>query len=330
MKIITIEEHVSGLPLAGAVQKYDSADAPYSTYAPGPGLPYVPQADIFSVGEQRVADMDVCGIDMQIVSCASQSQFLPLKEAAPVVNDSNNILAEQISKYPDRFAAFAALPWSAPEAAAKELERAVSKLGFKGAILAGRASAGKEFLDSPQFTPVLEAAQALEVPIYIHPAPPMLQVQQAYYAGLGEQLSARLSLYGWGWHHEAGIQILRLILSGSFERFPKLQIIGGHWGEMVPFFLSRLDQALPQSVTKLERTITETFRQNVYVTPSGIFDYPQLQFCMQVVGADRIIHSVDCPFVPNKGAKEFLENAPIGAEEKEQIAHRNAESLFRL
>lgn len=107
-------------------------------------------------------------------------------------------------------------------------------------------------------------------------------------------------------------------------------VIAGHWGEMVPFFLSRLDQALPQSVTKLSRTITETFRQNVYVTPSGNFDYPQLKFCVEVVGADRIIHSVDFPFIGNEGAKPFIENAPISEAEKEMIAHSNAEKLFHL
>lgn len=331
MRIITIEEHIPGSPLAEAVAKYAGIDAPYSVYAPGPGLPYAPDQEIFAdVGEKRIADMDANGIDMQVLSVASRSQLLPKEEAVPILTQTNDIMAEAISRHPDRFAGFAALPWSDPEGTARELERAMTKLGFKGAILSGRASAEKDFLDAPQFTPVLEAAEALDAPIYIHPAPPIRQVQEVYYAGLGDQLSARLSMYGWGWHNEAGIQILRMILSGAFERFPKLQLIGGHWGEMVPFFLSRLDQALPQSVTGLERTITETFRQNVYITPSGIFDHPQLRFCMDVVGADRIIHSVDCPFISNEGAKPFLENAPISREDKEKIAHQNAEKLFRV
>ena len=331
MRIITIEEHIPGSPLADAVAKYAGADAPYSAFAPGPGLPYVPDRSLFAdVGENRIADMDKHGIDMQILSVASQSALLPKKEALPIVAETNDEMAGAISRHPDRFAGFAALPWSDPEGAAKELERAVTKLGCKGVILSGRASAGKDFLDASQFTPVLEAAEALEAPIYIHPAPPIRQVQEVYYAGLGDQLSARLSMYGWGWHNEAGIQIIRMILSGAFERFPKLQIIGGHWGEMVPFFLSRLDQALPQSVTGLNRTITETFRQNVYITPSGIFDYPQLQFCMEVVGADRIIHSVDFPFISNEGAQPFLENAPISDASKEKIAQGNAEKLFKI
>ena len=331
MKMITIEEHIPGSPLADAVAKYAGKDAPYSAYAPGPGLPYIPDPVIFGdMGEKWIADMDKHGIQMQMLSVASQSALVPKEEAIPIVRETNDRMAQAISRHPDRFGGFASLPWSAPEAAARELERAVTQLGFRGAMLSGRASAGKDFLDAPQFTPVLEAAQALEVPIYVHPAPPIRQVQEVYYAGLGDQLSARLSLYGWGWHNEAGIQILRMILSGAFERFPKLQLIGGHWGEMVPFFLSRLDQALPQSVTKLERTVTETFRQNVYITPSGIFDYPQLRFCLDVVGPDRIIHSADCPFISNAGVTPFLENAPISQEDKEKIAHKNAEALFKL
>ena len=143
-------------------------------------------------------------------------------------------------------------------------------------------------------------------------------------------MSARLSLHGWGWHNEAGIQVLRVLLAGRFDQFPKLQLIAGHWGEMVPFFLSRLDQSMPQVVTKLQRTITETFRQNIYVTPSGIFDTPQLKFCLDVLGADRILHAVDCPFISNAGALPFIENAPISEEEKEMIAYRNAERLFAL
>lgn len=211
----------------------------------------------------------------------------------------------------------------------KEAER-VKIMGFQGILLAGRASAGNEFLDAKQFLPVLEACESLNLPIYIHPGAPLKAVQEPYYGGLGDEVSARLSLHGWGWHNEAGIQVLRMILAGRFDQFPKLQLIAGHWGEMVPFFLSRIDQSMPQFVTKLERTVTETFKQNVYITPSGIFDYPQLKFCVETVGADRIIHSVDCPFISNGGAKPFIENAPISETEKELIAYRNAERLFGL
>lgn len=329
MKLITIEEHIPLKALGKALALHPSRDAVRTMAASSPELPYYPDAELYGNIEKRIADMDKHGITRQILSAPVCTQLLP-KKAAGVVSEANDELSEIVKKYPDRLGAFATLPWRDTARAVKELERAITKLGFQGVVLAGRASGKDAFLDEKAFLPVLEAAESLNAPIYIHPAAPMASVQKSYYDGLGDRLSARLSLYGWGWHNEAGIQVLRLILSGVFDRFPRLQVIAGHWGEMVPFFLSRLDQALPQSVTKLERTITETFKQNIYVTPSGIFDYPQLKFCVEVLGAERIIHSVDFPFISNEEALPFIENAPITEEEKELIAHKNAEKLFGL
>lgn len=330
MRIITVEEHTISPALNKALAKYGRGGAPYQEMAHAKGYPYDADPVLFAdMGEKRIADMDAAGIAMQVVSCPVQPQQLPPEIAVSAVREANDELADAIRKHPDRFAGFCALPWPDPEAAAKELERAV-KLGYRGVLIGGRAIIEGGFLDDPRFTPVLEAAEALDMPIYVHPGAPMDAVQKAYYAGLDDLVSARLSLFGWGWHHEAGIQVLRMILSGVFDRFPKLQVISGHWGEMVPFFLSRLDQALPQKATHLERTITETYRQHVYVTPSGIFDEPQLKFCAEVLGADRIIHSVDFPFIENQGARSFLENASICAADKELIAHGNAERLLRL
>lgn len=328
MKIITIEEHIPLKTLGKALALHPSRDALRTLAASSPELPYYPDGELYGNIEKRIANMDEHGITKQVLSAPVCTQLLPKKDAS-IVSEANDELAEIVQKYPDRFGAFANLPWRNTDASVKEIERAITKLGFQGVVLAGRASGRDAFLDDKAFLPILEAAESLNAPIYIHPAAPMTSVQKSYYDGLGDRLSARLSLYGWGWHNEAGIQVLRLILSGVFDKFQKLQIIAGHWGEMVPFFLSRLDQALPQSVTKLERTITETFRENVYVTPSGIFDYPQLKFCMDVLGADRIIHSVDYPFILNDGALPFIENAPISEEEKELIAYTNAERLFK-
>ncbi len=329
MKIITIEEHIPLRALNMALAEYPSEDAAPTSAAASPDLPYYPDAELYCDLEKRIENMDRYGISKQILSAPVCTQLLPKKEAC-VVSEANDELAESVKKHPDRFGAFATLPWKNVGASVKELERAVTKLGFQGAILAGRASGEDKFLDDKAFLPILEAAEGLNAPIYIHPAPPMTSVRKCYYEGLGDRLSARLSLYGWGWHNEAGVQVCRLILSGAFERFPKLRVIAGHWGEMVPFFLSRLDQALPRSVTKLDRTITETFKDNIYVTPSGIFDYPQLRFCLDVLGADRIIHSVDYPFILNDEALAFIENAPITKSEKELIAYKNAKRLFGI
>ena len=330
MKIITIEEHLAGAPINQHLARYAAKDAPYTAMAHEKGRPYDADPELFGdLDKCRIEDMDKHGITMQILSCPAKSQLFPAKEAPAIVSETNDYIAQVVKKHPDRYGAFALLPWSAPNEAAKEAER-IKKMGFQGILLAGRASAGNEFLDDKQFLPVLEACEALELPIYVHPGAPLKAVQEPYYGGLGDEVSARLSLHGWGWHNEAGIQVLRTILAGRFDQFPKLQLIAGHWGEMLPFFLSRIDQSMPQFVTKLERTVTETFKQNVYITPSGIFDYPQLKFCVEVVGADRIIHSVDCPFISNEGAKPFIENAPISDAEKEQIAYKNAEKLLGL
>lgn len=331
MRIITIEEHITGTELDNSVRKYILENVPYYGLTLGKELPYYPDFNLYAdMGDLRIADMDKHGIDMQVISCPAQSGMLESDEAIPLTKDVNDSMAAAVAEHPDRLAAFASLPWTSPEAAADELERAVNRLGMKGALLAGRPAREAIFLDEPRFAPVLETAEKLKVPIYVHPGIPVPAVQDAYYARLDPVVSARLSLFSWGWHNEAGVQVLRMILAGVFEKYPELQIISGHWGELVPFFLSRLDQALPKKATSLSRTITETFARNVYVTPSGIFTYPQLLFVMQVLGTDRIIHSVDSPLVGNEDAYSFITNAPICNSDKEKIAHGNVEQLLGL
>ena len=330
MKMITIEEHISGAPIDYYLAKYTKEDAPYMSVAHAKGRPYEADLQLFGdLDKCRIDDMDKNGITMQILSCPAKSQLLEKNEALPIVSETNDFISEIVKKHPDRYGAFALLPWSNPVDSVKEIER-IKKMGFCGILLSGRASDGDAFLDDKRYIPVLEACEEFELPIYIHPGAPLKSVQKPYYGGLGDEVSARLSLHGWGWHNEAGIQILRTILAGRFDMFPKLQLIAGHWGEMLPFFLSRIDQSMPQFVTKLNRTVTETFKENIFVTPSGIFDYPQLKFCVEVLGAERIIHSVDCPFISNEGAAPFIENAPLSENQKELIAYKNAEKLFKL
>lgn len=331
MKIITIEEHITDAALDPAVRKYLLQDCPYYGLTLGKELPYYPDFGLYAdIGEKRIADMDEHGISMQVISCPAQAGVLPPEEAAPLVRALNDRMAAAVRERPDRFAAFAALPWSSPEQAAVELERAVVDLGMRGALLAGRPSREAVFLDDARFSPILETAERLNVPLYLHPGAPVPAVQSTYYAGLDSVVSARLSLFAWGWHNEAGVQLMRMILAGVFERYPTLQVISGHWGEMLPFYLSRLDQALPIRATGLSRTITRTFAENVYVTPSGIFDYAQLLFIMQTLGAERIIHSQDFPLIGNEGARPFIVQAPISEADKEKIAHANAEKLLKL
>lgn len=325
MKFITIEEHLNDPDIAAATAKVLGPIVPYTSIT----TDNLPGGVLENVGAGRLARMDAAGIDMQILSYVNSPQFLPASEAIPLTKAANNRLAEAVEAHPDRFAAFAMLPLSDPEASAEELKRCVKELGFKGAMIAGRPAAAK-FLDDPFFAPVLEVANELIVPIYMHPGYPHKDVQKVYYSGFDSLVTSLFSLYGWGWHNESGVQIIRMILAGVFDKYPNLQLISGHWGEMVPFFLYRIDGMLPQQTTHLKQPILNTYKNHIYVTPSGMFTWPQFQFTLEVLGADRIIYSVDYPYVKENNAREFLENAPISPENREKIAHVNAEKLFRL
>ena len=215
-----------------------------------------------------------------------------------------------------------------PEAAADELERAVRSLGLKGPMINGTTNG--RFLDDPFFLPVLERAVALNVPIYIHPAEPPAPVREAYYTGLDAAASYLLSTSGWGWHSEVGIHALRLILAGVFDRLPTLQIIIGHMGEMIPFMLARIDNVLTPMAKQLQRPVPEYFLNNFHITTSGFFTDPPLLLALQVMGADRIIFSVDYPFSTNEQGRVFLNNASISPADKEKISHLNAERLLKL
>ena len=342
MRIIAVEEHTSDPVIERATRAALAAEAGYladlgASADDKPPVsadrPYVlPMRDVLpkaaDVGAGRIADMDAHGIDMQVLSYSNPLQLAPAGQGIELAQAANDRLADAARTYPTRFAGFAALPWQNPQAAAVELERAVKDLHLKGALLIGRP--GQTFLDNARYEPVLAKLNELRVPLYVHPGVPLPQVQQPYYGGFGKEVTARLSGAGWGWHAEAGTQVIRMILSGTFDRFPDLRVISGHWGEMVPFYLQRLDDIMSREVTGLSRTVTETYTSQVYVTPSGMLYMPQFEFIHKVVGADRILYSIDYPYLTNTGARSFLERLPISQADKEKIAHGNAEALLGL
>ncbi len=342
MRIIALEEHTLDPGIAKATQAAQAAEAAYladldDAVEDKPPVsenrPYMlPVREITpraaDVGAGRLADMDAHGIDMQVLSYSNAPQLAPAVQGVELTRAANDRLAAIARAHPDRFAGFATLPWQDPKAAADELGRAVHELGLKGTLLIGRP--GQSFLDDPRYGPMLAKLAELKVPLYVHPGPPLPQVQLPYYGNLGKMVTARLSLFGWGWHNEAGIQVIRMILSGVFDKFPDLRIISGHWGEMVPFYLQRMDDAMPRGVTGLSRTITDTYTSHVYVTPSGMLNLPHFKFIHEVLGADRLLYAVDYPYLTNTGAREFLEQLPISQEDKEKFAHRNAEALLRM
>jgi uncharacterized protein len=342
MKIIAIEEHTVDLEIQQAAQPVLQEEAPYmahqassksATRARNAHRPTrVAMKDAIALGADlgagRIREMDAQGITMQVVSYTTPAQLVPGDRAVSLTRAANDRLAKAIAQNPRRLSGFAALPWQDPEAAVDELSRSVNELGLKGVLILGRP--GHTFLDDPRYMPVLKKLHELQAPLYVHPFFPQPQAQKAYYGGFSPEVSAELSLGAWGWHHEAGVHVLRLVLAGIFEKLPNLQVISGHWGEMVPFFLQRLDFVLPPEVTGLARTISENYLSNVWITPSGMFDLPHFEFIHKVMGADRIIWSTDYPYLTMDGAREFLLSLPVSEVDREKMAYRNAQRLFRL
>jgi predicted TIM-barrel fold metal-dependent hydrolase len=280
-------------------------------------------AGIYDLGEGRIAAMDDAGIDVQILShTVPGTENLEPSLARELSRQTNDAAAAAISKYPDRFLGFAALPMRDPAAAARELERTVKELRFCGAMVHG--SSRGHFLDERQFWPIFESASALDVPIYLHPCTPQPAVFDTYYKdypGLG-----RAAL---GFGIEMAVQASRLVVSGVFDEFPKLKIILGHLGEALPFVLWRADDTLSRR-SKLRRSFREYFTDHFYITTSGNFSQPALQCAIAELGVGRILFAVDWPFQPNGEAVAFVKAAELTAAEREQIFDTNARSLLRI
>lgn len=335
-KIITIEEHFVLKKISQRVAEFNSkqnggilSNDPVQKELMAFVLPAFD--DIEDVGDRRIRFMDESGIDIQVLSygAGSPQNITDHKLAIELCQEANNELANLIKIHPTRFAGFAILPVADPNAAADELNRAVKELGFKGAMLSGTFNG--RFFDEPEFLPIFSKAQELNVPLYMHPAIISKSIIEHYYKSdnWSSVASAMFASAGYGWHLDSGIAIIRLIASGIFDKLPNLQLISGHWGELVPFYLNRLDDQLSKTL-KLNRKISDYYKSNIYITPSGLFSEAQLQFAISEVGAERIIYSGDYPFLIDKNIKGFLETASISKEDKEKIAYRNAEKLLKL
>ena len=324
MRTITLEEHfISPGFLAGPGKDFTER---LRNSGPRGAKVYQQLQDI---GDKRIADMDAAGIDMQVLSLNSPGvEQADAAEQIAIARESNDFLAEAVKKYPQRFAAFASLPVAAPEQAAEELDRRVRQQGFKGTLINGHTRG--RYLDDKFFSPILERAEALNVPIYLHPTVPPPAVVEASFGGFSPPVTAMFASAGWGWHIETGVHLLRMILGGVFDRHPKLQVVIGHLGEGIPFMLPRLQKNFPTEMTKLARPMGDYLRENVHYTFGG-FNFPAtfLDLLLEV-GADRIMFSVDYPYGSMTEARAFLEQLPVTAADKERIAHGNAERLYGL
>ncbi|MFD1546093.1 amidohydrolase family protein [Nonomuraea guangzhouensis] len=331
MRIIGLEEHVV-LPVV--LDAWTRA-----------GVPRIPQRGygddpiarrLRDVSDLRLADMDDQGVDVAVLSLATPGvQNLAAADAVSVAREANDALAEVVAGNPERFQALAAIPTPVPEAAVEELERAVTRLGFRGAMLYGRT--GDKLADAPEFDDLYAAAERLRVPLHFHPQTPAQPVLDAYYSGLGG-VGMGLATAGLGWYYDLGVQYLRMIFSGVFDRHPELQVIAGHWGEVILFYLDHTGILAPDA--KLERPLADYFRQNFWVAGSGTVSERYLRWTAEVVGTERMLYSTDYPYtygtrpggfpyLDTSGgvARSFLERAPFTEEEKAAIGSGNWERL---
>jgi len=286
------------------------------------GLWDVLGAKLGDLGEGRIRQMDADGIDMQLLLLSSPGvQTLEENLAIELAAMSNDRLAAATHKYPDRLAGLAAIAPQNPDKAAQELQRAVRTLGLKGAVINSHTNG--EYLDDPKFWPILACAEALDVPIYIHPRDPSPQ--------MGGPLGIPGFLVGWGWALEVGTHAIRLIASPVFDEFPKLRIVIGHMGEGIPFLLPRLDNRYTRDRgPKRKFTPSEYFKQHFVITTSGMNYSSQLMMTIAELGIERVLFAADWPFEPSKEAVEGIETSLLSAPEKAMIFHTNSARVFRL
>jgi 2,3-dihydroxybenzoate decarboxylase len=312
-QVIAIEEHFWDPELVKHVRGGDVIRAPEL------------EKRLYDLGEIRIKEMDEAGIDIQVLSHgAPGGQKLPDDIAIELARGVNDRLQAAIKLHPTRFAGFAMVPTNDPRKGADELERCITKLGFKGAMLHGLANG--VFLDDKRFWPIYERAEALDVPVYFHPSFPQQAVIDAYYKEYVESVPTILSA-GWGFTVETATTALRLVLSGLFQHCPKLKVILGHLGEGIPFLMARMDEALSRQAKVDFRA---TFSSHFSVTTSGFFSNPALLCCVQELGIDRILFSVDWPFVKNTIATEWVKTVPLCHEDQVKLLSGNAKRLLKM
>lgn len=311
MKLINIEEH------------YQSKQALTNP------LSITDNSNIINALDEHILYMNEKGIDVQILSYASSFPSTSTTEdASKLCRKINDEMALAMKKYPGRFYAFAHLPLNNPNEAANELERCVKELGFVGAMLSGHFQ--NLPYDDEHYFPIYQKAQECNVPIYLHPSLVDHQITDHYYKGAWDaSTTSLLSGFGIGWHYDVGMQAIRMMLAGVFDQFPNLKIILGHWGEVVSFYMYRLDEMLDYGATS-NKKISDYFKQNIYVNPSGMLYKEQFRYCLDTFGADHILWGEDYPYRQKENIRSFLEEYELSDEERTKIASGNAEKLFNI
>ena len=322
MKIITLEEHIT-TPLY-TEKEVVTPRRRQSMIDRGQRVGHDVLAELLNVSNTRIAAMNEAGIDVQVLSMTMPGpQGLPAAESVAVARDANDRMADAVRAHPNRFAALACLPTPDVAASVKELQRTIS-LGFKGTMINGHTNG--EFLDDKKFWPIFEAAEGLDVPVYLHPrdVPPQAAF---YFEGFPEIATAAC-----GFTIDTTIHFMRMVFGGVFEAFPKLKFLLGHLGEGLPFVLDRVEDHTALALTRrgFKKTFAETMLENVWVTTSGNFSPPALRCTVDVLGIDRVMFSVDWPYESNKVGMAFFNKLNLPPEDMEKLAHGTAERLLKL
>ena len=320
LPLITLEEHFLSPTVRAASQHGDPRER-----FPEPLL-----QKLLSLSDERIQDMDKGNVSLQIIS----HSFTSGSRSPEVCRKVNDELMSAIQANKTRYAGFAMLPMADAPAAAAELSRCVKELGFVGALVDNHVNG--RFYDDEAFWPIFAQAQYLDVPIYLHPTIPSDEMAMHYEGNYPPEVAKAMSAQGWGWHSETGFHILRLFVSGFFDRFPRIKIIIGHMGEMLPYMLDRIITFTTKWAGwgRRERGLQQVWDENIWITTSGMFSLAPLACLVRATKMDRILYSVDYPFSTNERGSQFIEEISksglVTEEELELIAYRNAERLLRV
>jgi len=337
LKIIGVEEHVVFPELTNRIPNEGLATHAKKIFSQLLGHEAMEYARgrATDTGDQRLRDMNAGGVTIQILSLAGPVNCMQMapEPGLALARDINNELKKAVDAHPDRFRALAELPFHAPKLAAEELRRCVNDLGFVGAMMAGSVGCTGKFLDDPEFDDLLSEFEKLDVPLYLHPgiAPPA--VIDAYYTFPGNpKLTATMAGMGWCWHNEVAIHTLRLAVSGTLDRHPKLKVVVGHQGEMLPMMMQRFDAMFDEKIFGLKRSVAQALRSQVWLAISGLFSLPPTQIAIQTWGVDRILFANDYPYIDAQRVPDFVRalGDVIGPSDLRKICQTNSEALFKI
>lgn len=329
MRLITLEEHYTSEKINERAAKMMRESEKDQNAQKKDGHTKEMFQRVTDLGLGRIEYMDRMGIDAQIISVVDKvPSMLEAEYAVPLCSALNEELAEKTLRFPKRFYPLASLSIAAPSEAAKELEYCVKKCHFVGGVISGHYE--NRSYDDPWYFPIFEKAQELDVPIYLHPCRVDQDIADKYYTGKwSKKVQLELSGFGIGWHYDVGMQVVKMILAGIFDQLPNLKIIIGHWGEVVAYYMYRLDE-IDQKDTGLKEKVSEYFKRNIYVNPSGMMYPSQFRFCLDNFGEDHILWGEDYPYRRPENIRSMLEESDITEEQREKIAHGNAERILHI